>query len=181
MRIISNEKNAWQAIKNHYNEHKVGNYFLRREFKEKGFSVNGAEVQMSVIDQYTLILRRAGYLKDVDKGVYKKVKKIPKELKITVALKEAYPPKRVFKGPNWARPMKLSPELNSICNFPNAVGTRTEMIKAVWNYIRENRLQHKENSRTILMIHKLSGLTTKKQISLFDLTKVLNKHMTVFE
>jgi hypothetical protein len=97
---------AWEAIKGHYNEHKVGSIFLRREFKEKGFLIartkryeNGdthyskEELRMSIIDQYTLILRRAGYLQDLQKGAYKKVKRIPKDLKVTEAIRAAWPKK----------------------------------------------------------------------------------------
>jgi len=105
MKILRRAETAWQGMLDHFNEHPVGTYFLRREWKDKGIefwrkrkTAEGShkyldELSMNVIDQYTLVLRRAGYLKDIEPGVYKKVRRTPKDLSSTKAVAEAWPKK----------------------------------------------------------------------------------------
>jgi chromatin remodeling complex protein RSC6 len=55
---------------------------------------------------------------------------------------------------------------------------RTEITKKVWAYIKKNKLQDDKNKRMINADAKLSGLFgKKKQVSMFELTKLINDHL----
>lgn len=54
---------------------------------------------------------------------------------------------------------------------------RTEIIKKIWEYIKKKDLQDKKNRRMINADDKLKPLFGKAQISMFELAKVVNKHV----
>jgi upstream activation factor subunit UAF30 len=55
---------------------------------------------------------------------------------------------------------------------------RTEVTKKLWVYIKKNKLQDSKNRR---MINADDALKTvfggKKQVSMFEMTKLVNKHL----
>lgn len=55
---------------------------------------------------------------------------------------------------------------------------RTEVVRSIWAYIKKNKLQDKKNKRMINSNAKLKVLFDgKDQFSLFDLAKILSKHL----
>ena len=55
---------------------------------------------------------------------------------------------------------------------------RTEVTKKLWAYIKKNGLQDKKNRRMINADAKLKPIFgSKSQISMFELAKVLSKHV----
>lgn len=54
---------------------------------------------------------------------------------------------------------------------------RTEVVKKIWDYIKKNNLQDKKNRRMINADAKLKPVFGKDQISMFELAKVVNKHV----
>jgi len=55
---------------------------------------------------------------------------------------------------------------------------RTEITKKVWAYIKKNGLQDAKNRRAINADDKLKALFGgKKQVSMFELTKLVNVHL----
>jgi upstream activation factor subunit UAF30 len=55
---------------------------------------------------------------------------------------------------------------------------RTQMIKKIWDYIKKNKLQDSKNRRMINADEKLKVLFAgKKQISMFELAKVVNNNV----
>ena len=54
---------------------------------------------------------------------------------------------------------------------------RTEVVKKIWEYIKKNNLQDQQNKRMINADEKLKPLFEKNQISMFDLAKIVNKHL----
>jgi len=54
---------------------------------------------------------------------------------------------------------------------------RTEVVKKIWEYIKKNNLQDQKNRRMINADSKLKPLFGKDQISMFDLAKIVNKHL----
>jgi chromatin remodeling complex protein RSC6 len=55
---------------------------------------------------------------------------------------------------------------------------RTEIVKKIWDYIKKNNLQDKKNRRMINADAKLKPIFgNKDQISMFELAKVVNKHV----
>ena len=55
---------------------------------------------------------------------------------------------------------------------------RTEVTKKIWAYIKRNGLQDKKNKRMINADDKLKPIFGgKAQVSMFDMTKLVNKHL----
>ena len=54
---------------------------------------------------------------------------------------------------------------------------RTEVVKKVWEYIKKNKLQDAINKRMINADEKLRKIFGKAQVSMFEMTKILNQHL----
>jgi len=55
---------------------------------------------------------------------------------------------------------------------------RTEVTKKIWVYIKKNKLQDSKNRRNINADDKLKEVFGgKKQVSMFEMTKLVNKHL----
>ena len=54
---------------------------------------------------------------------------------------------------------------------------RTEVVKKVWEYIKKNNLQDAINKRMINADAKLREILGKAQVSMFELTKIINQHL----
>ena len=55
---------------------------------------------------------------------------------------------------------------------------RTEVTKKIWMYIKKNGLQDSKNRRNINADEKLRDVFGgKKQVSMFEMTKLVNKHL----
>ena len=54
---------------------------------------------------------------------------------------------------------------------------RTEVVKKVWEYIKKNKLQDAINKRMINADEKLRGIFGKAQVSMFEMTKIINQHL----
>jgi len=119
--------------------------------------------------------------KAAKKAVKKAAKKAaPKKAAKKVAKKAA--PKKAAKKksarkPNAAfmAPLTASPVLAEVIG--NKPLPRTEIVKKIWDYIRKNNLQDKKNRRMINADTKLKPLFGKDQISMFDLAKIVSKHV----
>jgi len=100
------------------------------------------------------------------------------------AAKKAAPKKAAKKAPAKKRkpnaafmaPKTLSPQLADVVG-PKPI-PRTEVIKKIWEYIKKNKLQDSVNKRMINADAKLKVLFAGKgQISMFELAKVVSKHV----
>jgi chromatin remodeling complex protein RSC6 len=79
-------------------------------------------------------------------------------------------------NPAFMRPMMPSAALGAV------IGTgampRTEVTKKIWGYIKRNGLQDKKNKRMINADDKLKPVFGGKgQVSMFEMTKLVNKHL----
>jgi chromatin remodeling complex protein RSC6 len=55
---------------------------------------------------------------------------------------------------------------------------RTEVTKKIWQYIKRKGLQDSKNRRMINADEKLKDVFGgKKQVSMFEMTKLVNKHL----
>ena len=54
---------------------------------------------------------------------------------------------------------------------------RTEIVRKMWDYIKKNNLQDSKNRRMINADAKLKPVFGKDQISMFDMAKIVNKHV----
>ena len=109
-------------------------------------------------------------------------KSAPKKAAPKKAAKKAAPKKAAKKKsarkPNAAfmAPLTPSPALAAIVGDKGI--PRTEIIKKIWLYIKKNGLQDSKNRRMINADEKLKGIFAgKTQISMFELAKVVNKHV----
>ncbi|SKC84001.1 SWIB/MDM2 domain-containing protein [Ohtaekwangia koreensis] len=123
--------------------------------------------------------------KAAKKTATKSPKKAAKKVAPKKAAKKAAPKKAAKKAakksarkPNAAfmAPLTPSPALAEV------IGTkpvpRTEIIKKIWDYIKKNKLQDAKNRRMINADAKLKTVFAGKgQISMFELAKVINKHV----
>jgi upstream activation factor subunit UAF30 len=76
-----------------------------------------------------------------------------------------------------SKPMKLSPELAEVIG-PGPM-PRTEVTKALWVYIKENKLQDEKDKRTIVADEKLKKVFGgQEKVNMFEMTKLVSKHLS---
>src|SRR3982751_1198883 len=110
------------------------------------------------------------------KGATKKAaaKKAPAK---KAAAKKA-PAKKTKRAPNpaYMKPMTPSAQLAPVVGASPM--PRTEVTKKLWQYIKKNNLQDAKNRRMINADDKLKPIFGGKgQVSMFDMTKLVNKHL----
>jgi upstream activation factor subunit UAF30 len=108
----------------------------------------------------------------------KAAKKVAKKAAPKKAAKKAAPKKKSARKPNAAfmAPLTPSPQLAEVVGSKGI--PRTEIIKKIWDYIKKNKLQDQKNRRMINADDKLKAIFAgKTQISMFELAKVVNKHV----
>ena len=111
-----------------------------------------------------------------------------KAVKKAAPAKKAAAPKKAAKAPKAAKATtKRKPNLAFMKPLmPSAllaavVGAaplaRTEVVKKLWAYIKKNNLQDAKNRRNINADDKLMPVFGKKQVSMFEMTKLVSKHL----
>ena len=89
--------------------------------------------------------------------------------------------KRVAKkrsaNPAFMKAMKPSEALAKIVG--NEPLPRTEITKKLWEYIKKHNLQDAQNKRNINADENLLAVFDgKNQVSMFEMTKLVNKHLS---
>ena len=75
------------------------------------------------------------------------------------------------------KPMQLSAELEAVVG--KGPMPRSEVVKALWVYIKKNGLQDEKNKRNINADDKLKAVFDGKgQVSMFEMTKLVSKHLS---
>jgi len=116
------------------------------------------------------------------KTAKKAAKKAAKKSAPKKAAKKAAPKKKAAKKsarkPNAAFMTPLTPSATLAEVIGSKPIPRTEIVKKIWDYIKKNNLQDKKNRRMINADAKLKPIFgNKDQISMFELAKVVNKHV----
>jgi chromatin remodeling complex protein RSC6 len=109
------------------------------------------------------------------KTAKKAVKKVVKK-----AVKKAAPkPKaKAKRKPNAAFMAPLQPDMALAAVIGNKPMPRTQVVKKVWDYIKARGLQDKTNRRMINADENMMVVFDgKKQVSMFEMTKLINKHL----
>jgi upstream activation factor subunit UAF30 len=114
------------------------------------------------------------------KAAPKKAAKAPakKAAPKKAAKKAASKPKKSARKPNAAfmAPVTASETLADIIGSKPM--PRTEIVRALWVYIKKNGMQDKTNKRMINADAKLGKLFGgKSQVSMFELAGIVNKHV----
>jgi chromatin remodeling complex protein RSC6 len=80
-------------------------------------------------------------------------------------------------NPAFMKPMQPDPALAAVVGSKPI--PRTEITKKIWVYIKKNKLQDAKNRRNINADDKLLKVFNgKKQVSMFEMTKLVSKHMS---
>lgn len=80
-------------------------------------------------------------------------------------------------NPALKKPLKLTEELEAVVG--KGPLPRFEVVKKLWAYIKKNDLQNPQNKRNIIADDKLLPLFGgKKEVNMFEMTKLVSKHMS---
>lgn len=75
------------------------------------------------------------------------------------------------------KPMKISDELAEVVGAGPM--PRSEVVKALWVYIKKHDLQDPKNKRNINADDKLKAVFDGKgTVSMFEMTKLVSKHLS---
>jgi upstream activation factor subunit UAF30 len=85
--------------------------------------------------------------------------------------------KKTTRKPNAAFMAPLTPNSSLADVIGSKPLPRTEIVKKVWEHIKKNGLQDKNNKRMINADAKLRPLFGKAQISMFELAKIVNNNI----
>ncbi|OQS06877.1 hypothetical protein THRCLA_01092 [Thraustotheca clavata] len=103
----------------------------------------------------------------------------PPAKKARVTKAKAAPKKRAKKeggsGGGFAVEMCISPELAQVLGVEKL--SRPQLVKKMWDYIRENGLQDPNDKRTILLDETLKGVFKRDSFTMFTMNKFLKRHV----
>jgi upstream activation factor subunit UAF30 len=89
------------------------------------------------------------------------------------------PAKKSKRKPSAAFMKPVTPDAKLAAVVGSKGLPRTELTKKLWAYIKKNGLQDAKNRRMINADDKLLAVFNgKKQVSMFDMTKLVSKHVT---
>jgi chromatin remodeling complex protein RSC6 len=75
-----------------------------------------------------------------------------------------------------AAPVKPDATLAAVVG--SAPLTRAELTKKVWDYVKKNNLQDPNDKRSIVADAKLKPIFGKDKVTMFEMTKLVNQHVT---
>jgi chromatin remodeling complex protein RSC6 len=115
--------------------------------------------------------RKASAKKGARKAAAKTTRKAARK-----STRKAAPRKKRAPNPAFMRPMQPDEALGAVVG--SSAMPRTEITKKLWAYIRRNNLQDAKERRMINADDKLGKVFGgKKQVSMFEMTKLVNKHI----
>ncbi|KAJ4716378.1 Upstream activation factor subunit spp27 [Melia azedarach] len=79
------------------------------------------------------------------------------------------------RGGGFNKLCSLSTQLQKLVGVPELA--RTEVVKKIWAYIKENKLQDPNNKRKIICDESLQALFHVNSIDMFKMNKALSKHI----
>lgn len=85
-------------------------------------------------------------------------------------------PKKAAPNNGFNKPMLLSPVLSSFLNNQTEL-PRPQVVKQIWEYIKENNLQDNADKRYILCDDKLFSIFKTKRVHMFQMNKILAEHL----
>lgn len=74
------------------------------------------------------------------------------------------------------KPMTISAELAEVVG--KGPMPRSEVVKKIWVYIKKHDLQNPKNKRNILADDKLKPIFGKAEVTMFEMTKLVSKHLS---
>lgn len=110
------------------------------------------------------------------KKAKKATKKVAKKATKKVA-KKATKKAATKRKPNAAFMKPLTPSAALAEIVGSSPLPRTQVVKKLWAYIKKNGLQDSKNKRNINADAKLKGVFGKGTVSMFEMTKLVSKHL----
>jgi chromatin remodeling complex protein RSC6 len=108
----------------------------------------------------------------------KKAAKKAKKKVMRKPAKKAKPKPKVKRKPNPAFMKPLQPDMVLAAVVGNRPIPRTQVVKKIWEYIKARGLQDKTNRRMINADDNMMAVFDgKRQVSMFEMTKLVNKHL----
>jgi chromatin remodeling complex protein RSC6 len=140
--------------------------------------------ETNIYEQFEGIIDNLGLFKGQINGLQQQLRVLEKTVKKQMKSLKKDATKGKNKGnrkpSGFAKPSKVT---NELCEFMNKKeGTeiaRTEVTRALCSYIKENKLENKENSKIIAPDDKLKtllGLEEGQELTYFTIQKFMNKH-----
>lgn len=83
--------------------------------------------------------------------------------------------KKEKKVSKFMEPLEVSPALFAIVKEKKM--PRTQVQKKLWEYIKKHDLQNPKNRREILPDAALGAVLGSKPVSMFEMTRLVNKHL----
>lgn len=115
--------------------------------------------------------------KKTTKKAVKKPARRPAAKKTTKKAAKSTARKKRTPNPAFMKPMQPSPQLAAVVG--SSAMPRTEITKKLWSYIKRNGLQDSRERRMINADDKLKPVFGgKSRVSMFDMTKMVNKHLS---
>ena len=81
------------------------------------------------------------------------------------------------RKPNAAFMKPLTPSADLAAVIGDKAVPRTEVVKKLWAYIKKNGLQDSKNRRNINADDKLRKVFGKGTVNMFEMTKLVSKHL----
>jgi upstream activation factor subunit UAF30 len=85
--------------------------------------------------------------------------------------------KKAARKPNPAFMKALAPSADLAAVVGEKPLPRTEVVKKLWEYIKKHGLQDAKNKRMINANDTLKKVFRKAQVSMFEMTKLVNQHL----
>ena len=82
------------------------------------------------------------------------------------------------RKPNAAFMKAMTPSSELAAVIGPAAVARTEVVKKIWDYIKEHNLQNPKNKRNIIADEKLSKVFGKKEVTMFELASIIGRHLS---
>ncbi|RME16609.1 MAG: hypothetical protein D6797_04165 [Bdellovibrio sp.] len=94
------------------------------------------------------------------------------------ATKKRATKKKTKRKPNAAFMKPLTPSSALAAVIGSKAMPRTQVVKKLWQYIKKNKLQDSKNRRNINADAKLRPIFGKNTVTMFEMTKLVNKHLS---
>ena len=79
-------------------------------------------------------------------------------------------------NPAFMKKMEVSDELAEVVG--KGPMSRPDVVKQLWAYIKKHDLQNPKNKRNILADDKLKKVFGKSEVTMFEMTKLVSKHLS---
>lgn len=145
---------------------------------------NNKQPDTNICDHFQGIIDSLGSFKSQISNLQQQLRFLEKNVKKQMKTLQKDVAKNKNKGnrkpSGFAKPSKVT---NELCEFMNKKeGTeiaRTEVTRALCSYIKENKLENKENNKIISPDDKLKtllGIEEGQELTYFTIQKFMNKH-----